>query len=46
MEFESNLRLALEDSDMDKENLRSLIWLSESAGKKTDSSKGISFIGI
>ena len=46
MEFESSPRLVLEDSDMDTENLRSLIQLSGSADKKIDSSKGISFIGI
>ena len=46
MEFESSPSLVLKDSDMDSENLSSLIRLSGSAGKKTDSSKGISFIGL
>ena len=46
MEFESSLSLVLKASDMDTENLRSLIRLSASDGEKTNSSKGISFIGI
>ena len=46
MEIESSPSIVLKDSDMDTEDLSSLIWLSGSAGKKTESSKGISFIGI
>ena len=38
--------LILKDSDMDSENLNSLIRLSVSDGQKTDSSKVISVIGI
>ena len=38
--------LVLKDSDMDSENLSSLIRLSVSDGKKIDSSKVVSFIGI
>ena len=41
-----NVSLVLKDSDMDSENLSSLIWLSVSDGQKTDSSKVVSFIGI
>ena len=44
MEFESSPSLILKDSDIDSENLSLLIQLSGSAGKKADSSKGISFI--
>ena len=36
----------IKDSDMDSENLSSLIRLSVSDGQKTDSSKVVSFIGI
>ena len=35
----------LKDSDMDSENLSLLIRLSVSDGRKTDSSKMVSFIG-
>ena len=42
----STQRPVLKDSDMDSENLRSLIRLSVSDGQKTDSSKVILFIGI
>ena len=38
--------LVLKDSDMDSENLSSLIRLSVSGGQKTDSSKVVSVIGI
>ena len=38
--------LVLMDSDMDSDNLSSLIRLSVSDGKKTDSSKVVSVIGI
>ena len=34
-----DLSLVLKDSDMDSENLSSLIWFSLSDGQKTDSSK-------
>ena len=34
------------DTDMESENLSSLIRLSVSDGQKTDSSKNVSFIGI
>ena len=40
------ISLVLKDSDMDSENLSSLIRLSISDGQKTDSSKVVSFIGI
>ena len=36
--------LVLKDSDMDSENLSSLIRLSVSDGQKTDSSKAVSVI--
>ena len=36
---ETDLSLVLKDSDMDSENLSSLIRLSVSDGQKTDSSK-------
>ena len=42
----TDVSLVLMDSDMDSENLSSLIRLSVSDGQKTDSSKVISFIGI
>ena len=42
----TDISLVLKDSDMDSENLSSLIWLSVSDGQKTDSSKVVSFIGI
>ena len=42
----TDVDLALKDSDMDSENLSSLIWLSVSDGQKTDSSKVVSVIGI
>ena len=42
----TNVSLVLKDSDMDSENLSSLILLSVSDGQKTDSSKVVSFIGI
>ena len=38
--------LVLKDSDMDSENLSSLIRLSVLNGQKADSSKVVSFIGI
>ena len=38
--------LLLKDSDMESENLSSLIHLSVSDDQKTDSSKVVSFIGI
>ena len=38
--------LVLKDSNMDSENLSSLIRLSVSDGQKTDSSKVVSVIGI
>ena len=37
---------ALKDTDMDSENLSSLIRLSLSDGQKTDSSKVVSVMGI
>ena len=40
----ADVSLVLKDSDMDSENLSSLIRLSD--GKKTDSSKVVSVIGI
>ena len=40
-----NVSLVLKDSDMDSENLSSLIWLSVSDDQKTDNSKVVSFIG-
>ena len=42
----TDVNLILKDSDMDSESLSSLIRLSVLDGKKTDSSKGVSFIGI
>ena len=42
----TDVSLVLKDSDMDSENLSSLIQLSVSDGQKTDSSKVVSFIGI
>ena len=42
----TDVSLALKDSDMDSENLSSLIRLSVSDGQKTDSSKVVSVIGI
>ena len=42
----TDVSLLLKDSDMDSENLSLLIRLSVSDGQKTDSSKGVSFIGI
>ena len=42
----TDVSLILKDSDMDSENLSSLIRLSVSDGQKTDSSKVVSFIGI
>ena len=42
----TDVSLVLKDSDMDSENLSSLIRLSVSDGQKTDSSKVVSFIGI
>ena len=47
--YNSNLTdvsLVLKDSNMDSENLSSLIRLSVSDGQKTDRSKVVSFIGI
>ena len=41
----SDISLILKDSDMDSENLSSLIRLSVSDGQKTDSSKVVSFVG-
>ena len=42
----TDVSLVLKDSDMDSENLSSLIQLSVSDGQKTDSSKVVSVIGI
>ena len=42
----TNVSLVLEDSDMESENLSSLIRLSVSDGQKTDSLNVVSFIGI
>ena len=42
----TEVSLVLKDSDMDSENLSSLIRLSVSDGQKRDSSKVESFIGI
>ena len=44
--LETDVSLVLKDSNMDSENLSSLIRLSVSDGQKTDSSKVVSFIGI
>ena len=41
-----DVSLVLKDSDMDSENLSSLIRFSVSDGQKTDSSKVVSVIGI
>ena len=41
-----DVSLVLKDSDMDSENLSSLIRLSVSDGQKTGSSKVVSVIGI
>ena len=43
---ETDVSLVLKDSDMDSENLSSLIRLSVSDGQKTDISKVVSFIAI
>ena len=42
----TDVSLVLKDSDMDSENLNSLIRLSVSDGQKTDTSKVVSVIGI
>ena len=42
----TDVSLVLKDSDMVSENLSSLIRRSVSDGQKSDSSKGVSFIGI
>ena len=42
----TDVSLVLKDSDMDSENLSSLIRLSVSDGQKTDSSKVVPVIGI
>ena len=42
----TRVSLVLKDSDMDSENLSSLIRLSVSDGQKTDSSKVVSVVGI
>ena len=42
----TDVSLVLKDSDMDSENLSSLIRLSVSDGQKTDSPKVVSVIGI
>ena len=42
----ADVSLVLKDSDMDSENLSSLIRLSVTYGQKADSSKVVSFIGI
>ena len=42
----TDVSLVLKDSDMDSENLSSLIRLSVSDGQKTDSSKVVSVISI
>ena len=44
--LETDVSLVLKDSNMDSENLCSLIRLSVSDGQKTDNSKVVSFIGI
>ena len=38
--------LVLKDSDMESENLSSLIWLPVSDGQKTDNVKDVTCIGI
>ena len=42
----TDVSLVLKDSDMDSQNLSSVIQLSVSDAQKTDSSKVVSFIGI
>ena len=42
----TDVSLVLQDSDMESENLSSLIRLSVSDSQKTDSSKDVSFVGI
>ena len=42
----TDVSLIFKDSDMDSENLSSLIRLSVSDGQKTDSSKVVSIIGL
>ena len=42
----ADVSLVLKDSDMDSENLSSLIRLSVSGGQKTNSSKVVSVISI
>ena len=42
----TDVSLVLKDSNIDSENLSSLIRLSVSDGQKTDSSKVVSVIGI
>ena len=42
----TDVSLVLKDSDMDSENLSSLIRISVSDGQKTDMSKFVSVIGI
>ena len=42
----TDVSLVLKDSNMDSENLSSLIQLSVSDGQKTDSSEVVSVIGI
>ena len=42
----TDVSLVLKDSDMDSENLNSLIRLSVTDGQKTDSSKVVLVIGI
>ena len=42
----TDVSLILKDSDMESENLSSLIRISVSDGQKTDSSKVVSVIGI
>ena len=42
----TDVSLVLKDSDLDSENLSSLILLSVSDDQKTDNSKVVSFIGI
>ena len=44
--FKTRLTSVTSQSDMDSENLSSLIQLSVSDGQKTDSSKVVSVIGI
>ena len=42
----TDVSLVLKDSDIDSENLSSLIRLSISDGQKTDSSNVVSFVGL